>query len=53
MAGVPAIKLPIYMSNRYELSIKASNSNEIRTQNHLFRERTLNHLVKRPIWLNG
>ena len=36
MAGVPAIKLPIYMSNRYELLIKTSDNNEIRTQNRYF-----------------
>ena len=30
-----------------------SDSNGIRTHNHLVRKRTLNHLAKRPVWLNG
>ena len=30
-----------------------SDSNGIRTHNRLFRKRTLSHLAKRPVWLNG
>ena len=30
-----------------------SDSNRIRTYNHLFRKRTLNHLAKLAVWLNG